>query len=685
MNWILKVKTSKGMRRECRLERKAASEIMLILLTIGMLSLAFNIQPAKSEWTGTVYIRADGSIDPPDAPIMTYDKITYTLTGNITSYGNGIIVERGNIIIDGKNYVIKGTKDYDNKGIMILANRNNVTIINTQIMNFWRGVYLYCSSNSNISGNNIVNNFEGVSLFAFSNSTISRNNIANNDHGMYLHSSLNNTISENNITANSYHGIFLVCSSNNIMSRNNIANNEWGMRFTASSNNTITENNIRANSWNGIWLRESSSNSFYHNNFIDNNQQVYIETSGYVNFWDNGYPSGGNYWSDYTGVDLKSGPNQDQPGSDGIGDTPYVIDENNTDRYPLMPTSLYVQGIDVSHHQGSVDWIQVYTAGYRFAFVKASEGVGWIDPNFEANMENGRDAGLLMGAYHFARPDLGNNPVDEAEYFISVASEYLGQCYLRPVLDLEKGASLGKDVLSNWVHIWMETVKNETGIEPILYVNNNYANNYLDEFLTKYDLWIAHWTYDLSSSPNTGIWDSWSFWQYSDKGSVPGIVGDVDLDLFNGDMQKLRSEFMIPAERMFYVSWEDKTYSIVVQSDSSVSHLIFDQPSVQISFILTGETGKTGYCYVTIPKSLLKGEPWTVRINGTNIGFQWEENATHSFIYFTYTIASTLEVTIKGTWVVPEFPSITIMLLMLMVVSIIASVKRKVLRRKFPT
>ncbi len=205
----------------------------------------------------------------------------------------------------------------------------------------------------------------------------------------------------------------------------------------------------------------------------------------------------------------------------------------------------YVQGIDVSHWEGDINWSEVYGAGYKFAFVKASEGVGWTDSNFVTNMNNGSDAGLLMGAYHFARPDLGNNAVDEALYFVGVARNYLKGGYLRPALDLEVGSSLGKEALSNWVHTWMNTVKNETGIEPIIYVNSNYANNYLNTSVAEYDLWIAHWTYDPSTLPNTGIWDSWDFWQYSNKGSIPGISGDVDLDLFNGDMDRLCKTFLI--------------------------------------------------------------------------------------------------------------------------------------------
>jgi parallel beta-helix repeat protein len=117
------------------------------------------------------------------------------------------------------------------------------------------------------------------------------------------------------------------------MSNGGITLNNPGTTRTIVTKNTIKNGNI------GISLGwGASDNKIYHNNFIDNKKQVYIDaTHGtVVNVWDDGYPSGGNYWSDYTGADVKSGPNQDLPRSDSIGDTPYIIDANNVDHYPLM-------------------------------------------------------------------------------------------------------------------------------------------------------------------------------------------------------------------------------------------------------------------------------------------------------------------------------------------------------------
>ena len=183
---------------------------------------------------------------------------------------------------------------------------------------------------------NLTNNWQGVLLAYTTNSTITKTDITNNGNSIHLYRSLNNSISRNNITNNTNYGVYLTWSSNNnTVSGNNITDNSRGIYLYRSSNhNTVSRNNITNNSY-GVYLELwSSDNKFYHNNFIDNTFQV--DSFNSTNAWDNGYPSGGNYWSDYTDVDLYSGPDQDVPGSDGIWDHPYTIDVDNTDRYPLV-------------------------------------------------------------------------------------------------------------------------------------------------------------------------------------------------------------------------------------------------------------------------------------------------------------------------------------------------------------
>jgi len=328
------------------MNRKLVSGITLTLLLISMLTLAFNIRPVKASIT--IYIRADGSIDPPTAPISSLDNVTYTFTHSIN---NSIIVERNNIVVDGADYTLQGEGEFGSIGIS-LPGRSNVTIRNMEVRAFCHGIWLSGSSNNIICGNNITNNnWSGIGLDSSSGNSLSRNNITNNVWGIWLrYYSGNNNISGNNITNSYTHGICLDISSGNNISGNNITNTHGdGIMLNSSNNNNISGNNI-TNNGEGIFPVLCSSNMICYNNFVDNNVQVTGYAYPSTNVWDDGYPSGGNYWSDYTGIDTYSGPYQNEIGSDGIGDTPYVIDENNRDRYPLMnpwtpiETSVKVKG-----------------------------------------------------------------------------------------------------------------------------------------------------------------------------------------------------------------------------------------------------------------------------------------------------------------------------------------------------
>ena len=470
---------------------RTATGIILILLLVSILTVTFNIQLVKS--SGTIHIKADGNLDPPDAPISTLDNVTYTLTDNITSSDDGIIVERDNIIIDGDGYTIQGSGAPGGSNGINLAGRSNVTIKNMRITAFvygiGRGAYGASTNNSSVSANNITSNlfgislsgsgnsisgnnviantYDGIDLLDSSNNTVSGNNLVNNYHGVFLSYSSNNTVSGNTATANNAHGIWLLGSSNNTVSgntvtaskgwgiglyessnntlrgnsmadnimwggfyvsgddlsfflndidasntvdgrpvyywinvqdaaipldagyvglvnctrmtvknlnltkngqgillayttnstitENNITNNYGGMWLFNSSNNTVSGNNVR-NNYYGIWLEDSSNDKFHHNRFINNTRQ--LVSSGFVGVWDDGYPSGGNYWSDYTGIDLFSGPYQNKTGSDGIGDTPYYPDMYNKDNYPLIITKFSV----------APSVVQIWTPAYGKSF-----------------------------------------------------------------------------------------------------------------------------------------------------------------------------------------------------------------------------------------------------------------------------------------------------------------------------
>jgi len=364
---------------------RIVSAIMITLLLVGMLTLAFNIQLTKA--SGTIYIRADGSIDPPTAPISSDDNVTYTFTDNIY---DSVVVERSNIVIDGNGYTLQGV------GIgygFYWFGINNVTIKSTNIKNFQNGVRIDSSSHNTISENNISGNtYEAILIYvpsseeSSSNNTIRRNNVIGNGGGIELFSVYYSTISENNISSN-YRGIGVGWSLYNFVFRNNVTNNTDGVIFGHSWDCLIYDNRIMRNSHHGMVFQASCGSRIYHNDVIDNVVQVYvIQTPPIWNVWDDGYPSGGNYWSDYTGIDVNS---------DGIGDIPYTIDADNIDHYPLIHAwnSTFSEQQVVALINGTRAYnydLELETIAYsHYAFraggsLGANETANWIKGQFES-------------------------------------------------------------------------------------------------------------------------------------------------------------------------------------------------------------------------------------------------------------------------------------------------------------
>ncbi|MEM2567004.1 MAG: NosD domain-containing protein, partial [Candidatus Bathyarchaeia archaeon] len=239
-------------------------------------------------------------------------------SSNIRILSNNIEKSRLGVIVNGYyNYVLK----------------NNVTA------NYFYGIAVGGSYN-NISENNVIANGRGISIGGTYNYACA-NNITKNGEGILLGGTCNYIVG-NNITANK-DGIYIGSSTSNLIFGNIITkNSDYGVFLGDSSYNTIYGNNITKNTY-GIYYGRSSDNKFYHNNLIDNARQIYdrawdvdVQIPKSTNVWNNWYPSGGNYWSDYKGVDKYNGPYQNISGSDGIGDTPYLIDKNNKDMYPLI-------------------------------------------------------------------------------------------------------------------------------------------------------------------------------------------------------------------------------------------------------------------------------------------------------------------------------------------------------------
>jgi parallel beta-helix repeat protein len=189
-----------------------------------------------------------------------------------------------------------------------------------------------------IMGNRIADNYGGIGLDESSGNVIYGNNVTENGAGILVYSySANNMIIGNNISSNHYIGMGLQRTYGSVVAKNNIANNGIGLDLYSNDGSYIVGNNFTENSDGGIVLCViSEGNTIYHNNFINNKKYQAYELDYCNNSWDDGYPSGGNYWSDYTSIDDYSGPYQNETGSDGIGDTPYIVNSNNVDHYPLM-------------------------------------------------------------------------------------------------------------------------------------------------------------------------------------------------------------------------------------------------------------------------------------------------------------------------------------------------------------
>ncbi len=381
---------------------RTASGILLVLLLTAMTISAFDVRSVHA-WAGTVYVNADGSVSPPDAPV-TRSGDFYTLTGDISSSGDGVVILRNDMTLDGAGYFIQGPGGGGSNGVYI-ESRSNLTIRNVRLEAFDCGIFLSQSSNVNLTENGLTDNLkDGVSLYE---------------------------------------------STNNGLFRNNIANNWDGIELIASNNNTICGNNIEANVHYGIGLCSSENNRAYHNSFVGNMYQQVSACANLPNIWCDSYPSGGNYWSDYTGVDMYSGLFQNETGSDGIGDTRYFIDENNTDGYPLMGVWTETgENVSVTH-----------PSGISFIFSKVVSG--------GVTMINKSSVGptLPSGFRDASKPPL--------YYYIRITANYTGLVTLGVVYDRNGLTPLEQNLL-NLIH-WNYTLQKWENVTVHVDTVNNVA------------------------------------------------------------------------------------------------------------------------------------------------------------------------------------------------------------------
>lgn len=193
-------------------------------------------------------------------------------------------------------------------------------------------------------------------------------------------------------------------------------------------------------------------------------------------------------------------------------------------------------GLDVSEYQGRIRWTYVDTLEQKypldFVFIRATVGRDRKDRRFDRNWLGAKENKMIRGAYHYYRPN--ENSLEQAELFIQTVTLQKGD--LPPVLDIEKlPKNQSLDRLKVGLKRWLKRVELHYGVKPIIYTGEKYYDDFLKEEFSDYLFWIANYNFYREE-----IDEDWLFWQFTEKASVPGIKGNVDVNIYNGDLQQLR-------------------------------------------------------------------------------------------------------------------------------------------------
>ncbi|ADX68548.1 glycoside hydrolase family 25 protein [Weeksella virosa] len=201
-------------------------------------------------------------------------------------------------------------------------------------------------------------------------------------------------------------------------------------------------------------------------------------------------------------------------------------------------------GIDISQYQGEIHWKSVEKINHlypiNFVVVRASMGKDGADKKFTSNWKKAKQKNLIRGAYHYYRPD----EESELQALNFIAKVSLSPGDLPPVLDIEEYPTIQtKENLIKGLKNWLKIIEEYYDVKPIIYSYDKYYEHILNEHFSDYPLWIANYNFDVTQPK-----EKWLFWQFSENGSVKGIKGTVDLNIFNGnvfDLQNLTTKKMV--------------------------------------------------------------------------------------------------------------------------------------------
>ncbi|WP_275408129.1 GH25 family lysozyme, partial [Actinoplanes octamycinicus] len=210
------------------------------------------------------------------------------------------------------------------------------------------------------------------------------------------------------------------------------------------------------------------------------------------------------------------------------------------------PTGYSVTGIDVSHYQGTINWSSVADAGTDFAYAKATEGTNYTDPTYSANRTGARANSIYFGAYHFARPDQGD-PRGQADRLVNTSQYSSDGRTLPPMLDIEWASGqatcfgLSTSSMVSWISQFLDQVRVRTGQKAMIYTNPNWWNPCTGNTTAFGSYPLFHSRYADTPGALPSGWSQFTLWQYTSSGSVPGVSGGVDRDVFNGTLAQLRA------------------------------------------------------------------------------------------------------------------------------------------------
>ena len=271
--------------------------------------------------------------------------------------------------------------------------------------------------------------------------------------------------------------------------------------------------------------------------------------------------------------------------------------------YAFSPTSdVIYEGIDVSAWQGDIDFERVKKSGIEIVYIKVSEGFTLIDPYYEQNYSNAKANGLKVGFYHYVTARSESEALTQARFFVSNISNKIPDCKL--AMDFESFGNLDVDQINAIGIAFIKEVERLSSKKAVIYSNTNDARNVFSGELTNYPLWVAQ--YGVSNPSSNGKWYSWEGWQYTSRGRVDGIDGNVDRDKFTKEILLNEDNIPIPEPdrpnnpqspgqsvqntTTIIIKWGDTLSQLAIEYNTTVAELVNLNNIKNPNLIYAGET-----------------------------------------------------------------------------------------------